>query len=99
MPFDDDAIEEKTDGGPPVEIPISALSPAALAGVIDAFVLREGTDYGAQETDHAAKTAQVRAQLERGEATIVFDPSSRSVTLLTREAWRQSRQEGRGASR
>ncbi len=89
MSEEGDAIDEQTRGGPPVEIPFGSLSPAALAGVIEAFVLREGTDYGARETDLAAKTAQVRAQLERGEATIVFDPSSRSVTLLTRDELRR----------
>src|SRR5258706_12605493 len=91
MPSDDDAIDERTRSAPPVEIPFDALSPAALAGVIDAFVLREGTDYGARETDLAAKTAQVRAQLESGEASIVFDPGSQSVTLLTREELRRLR--------
>lgn len=89
MSSEDDAGDEQTQGAPPVAIPIDVLSPAALAGVIEAFVLREGTDYGARETELAAKTAQVRAQLERGEAKIVFDPSSRSVTLLTLAEFRR----------
>ncbi|MEO8796707.1 MAG: YheU family protein [Polyangiaceae bacterium] len=89
MSEEDDAIDEQTPGAHPVEIPFVSLSPAALAGVIEAFVLREGTDYGARETELAAKAAQVRGQLERGEATIVFDPSTQSVTLLTREELRR----------
>ena len=29
-----------------MEIPLNAVSDEALAGIIEAFVLREGTDYG-----------------------------------------------------
>jgi uncharacterized protein YheU (UPF0270 family) len=73
----------------PVEVPVEALSPAALAGVVDAFVLREGTDYGMTEVSHEAKAAQVRRQLERGEAKIVFDSATGSVTLLTLADWKR----------
>jgi uncharacterized protein YheU (UPF0270 family) len=71
----------------PVEIPWRALSPAAAAGIIDAFILREGTDYGAVEASHADKVAQVRAQLESGQVVISFDPATESVTLLHRAEW------------
>jgi hypothetical protein len=73
---------------PPVEIPPGALSAAALAGVIEAFVLREGTDYGETETAHATKVGQVRRQLERGEIVIVYDPNTQSVTLVPAREWR-----------
>lgn len=76
------------DPQPPVAIPPGALSEQALAGVIDAFVLREGTDYGAVEASHEAKVGQIRRQLERGEVTIVYDPNTESVTLVTAREWR-----------
>lgn len=66
----------------PVEIPLDSLSPEALRGVIEAFVLREGTDYGARERTLEEKVADVRRQLVRGEATIVFDPDTESVDLV-----------------
>ena len=44
-------------------------------------MLREGTDYGEREVSLAEKVAQVRVELERGRARIVFDPESNSVTL------------------
>jgi len=69
----------------PVEIPPAALSPEALRGVVEAFVLREGTDYGAREFSHEEKVAQLLAALERGEARILFDPATESVTLRPRE--------------
>jgi len=64
-----------------VQVPVSELSEEALLGVIEAFVLREGTDYGCRERSLAQKVASVRRQLERGEASIYFDPSSGSVTI------------------
>ena len=64
----------------PVKIPYQELSQEALDGIIDSFVLREGTDYGV-ETTLAAKRAQVRAQLERGEAELCFDPDSETIDI------------------
>jgi len=44
-------------------------------------VLREGTDYGEREHSLEQKVAQVRGQLERGLARILFDPETETVTL------------------
>ena len=65
----------------PVLIPHGELSADALQGVIESFVLREGTDYGEREYSLEQKVAQVRAQLERGQARILFDPESNTVTV------------------
>lgn len=69
----------------PVEVPFTALSPDALMGLMESFVLREGTDYGDREFSHEQKIAQVRAQLQSGEARIFYDPETESVTLLPRQ--------------
>jgi uncharacterized protein YheU (UPF0270 family) len=66
----------------PVPIPHRELSPEALAGVIESFVLREGTDYGAREYSLEEKVAHVLRQLERGEAQIVFDAQTESVDIV-----------------
>ncbi len=66
----------------PILIPHAELSAEALRGVIESFVLREGTDYGAREYSLEEKVAHVRAQLERGQARILFDPESNTVTLM-----------------
>jgi uncharacterized protein YheU (UPF0270 family) len=50
--------------------------------VIEAFVLREGTDYGERDVPHETKVAQVLRQLERGEARIMFDPLTQSVAIV-----------------
>jgi uncharacterized protein YheU (UPF0270 family) len=67
---------------PPVAVPHTELSADALRGVIESFVLREGTDYGARDVSLEDKVAQVLRQLERGEARIVFDPASESITIV-----------------
>lgn len=64
-----------------VEIPYRELTAQALRGVIESFVLREGTDYGERECSLEQKVAQVRAQIERGTARILFDPQTGTVTL------------------
>jgi uncharacterized protein YheU (UPF0270 family) len=65
-----------------VPVPYTALSAPILRAVVESFVLREGTDYGERELSLDEKVARTIAQLKRGEASIVFDPVSESVTIL-----------------
>ena len=65
-----------------VPVPYTAVSAQILRAVVEAFVLREGTDYGERELSLDEKVARTIAQLKRGEASIVFDPASDSVTIL-----------------
>jgi uncharacterized protein len=69
----------------PVEIPHTELSQEALRGVLESFVLREGTDYGEREFSLDEKVAHVLRQLERREAQIMFDPGTESVTLVVKD--------------
>jgi len=69
----------------PVEIAPEELSPEALRGVVEAYVTREGTDYGHRDIPLEEKVEDVMRQLRRGDARIVFDPESESVTLLAQE--------------
>jgi len=57
------------------------LSPEALRGVIEAFITREGTDYGLHEVPLATKVAQVRHQLDAGTAVLVYDEATESCTI------------------
>jgi uncharacterized protein YheU (UPF0270 family) len=65
----------------PVEIPVEQLSADALRGVIDDFVLREGTDYGLVEVSLERKREQVLAQLKSGKARVLFDPRTETCTI------------------
>ena len=64
-----------------VKIPVSQLSHEALLGVVEEFVLREGTDYGPGEHTLADKRARVLEQLRRGEAELCFDPATNSIDI------------------
>ncbi len=70
------------DRPPPVEVPPEDLSPSALRGVIESFVLREGTDYGERDVSLEDKVDSVRAQLQRGEARILFDPVTETIDIV-----------------
>jgi uncharacterized protein YheU (UPF0270 family) len=78
MPRMDDEQSE------PVEVPLDALSDAALRGLVEEFVSRDGTDYGRHERSLEEKVTDVRRQLQRGEAAIMFDPETRSTTIVVR---------------
>ena len=69
-----------------VIIPPDALSIDALRGLVEAFVLREGTDYGHLEHSLDAKCRAVVRQLRDGHAEIVFDPVSGTtdIRVITR---------------
>ena len=67
---------------PFVVVPWQELSEAALRGVLEAFVGREGTDYGAREVTFESKIQDVLAQLRRGDASVVFDPRTESINIV-----------------
>ena len=62
-------------------IPHRLLSAHTLRGVIEAFVTREGTDYGIQEVPLATKVCQVQHQLDVGTTLLVYDEASDSCTI------------------
>lgn len=68
-----------------VEVPRRALSTEALAGVVDEYVTREGTEYGEREYTLLEKRAQAMQLLERGDVIIAYEPKSRTTTLKAKE--------------
>jgi len=76
-----------------IEIPIDRLSPEILAAIIDEFVHREGTDYGASEVNLESKIQQVKRQIERGDVVITFDPETETCNLLTKHQLQRLQQE------
>ncbi len=71
----------------PVEIPYEKLSTDVLDALIEEFILREGTDYGAEEVSLGRKKEQVYRQLAKQDIKIVFDPNMESATLMTRHTF------------
>ncbi|MBL7546153.1 MAG: YheU family protein [Bdellovibrionaceae bacterium] len=77
--------DEKKQSPPevPIEIYPNQLSSDALNGIIENFILREGTDYGVVEVALDQKKSQILKQISRGDVKIVFDQSTETVSLLT----------------
>lgn len=65
-------------------IPYEQLSSDALQGLIEEFITRDGTDYGAEEISLTTKVEQVKQLLKRREMVVVFDLADESVSLLSR---------------
>lgn len=62
-------------------IPWQDIAPETLENLIREFVLREGTDYGSVEVSLQSKIDQVKSQLEKGEAVIVFSELHETVDI------------------
>lgn len=65
-----------------IRLSADQLSREALLGLIQEFVTRDGTDYGAVEQALETKIAQVERQIAAGEVVIVFDPESETANLV-----------------
>jgi len=63
-------------------IPIGRLDPKALRGVIEEFISRQGTDYGEIEASRETSIRQVKHQLEKGLAVLVFDDETETTNIL-----------------
>jgi uncharacterized protein YheU (UPF0270 family) len=66
-----------------VIIPVEHINIDTLESLIESFITREGTDYGANEISLSEKVSQVKKQLNSEEIVIVFDAASESVNIMT----------------
>ena len=69
-------------------IPWPILFLQALENLIESFVLREGTDYGEHERSLSDKVSQVKRQLERGDAVLVWSELHETVNIMPRDQFR-----------
>jgi uncharacterized protein YheU (UPF0270 family) len=69
-----------------VIVPAKQVAAGTLASLLEEYASRDGTDYGDRELSLAEKVRQLKQRLEDGDLTIVFDPSTEQVDLLSREA-------------
>lgn len=65
-----------------VIVPFERISDEALVGLIQEFILREGTDYGQEEYSLEEKYEQVKKQLISGKIKIVFDTTEESTSII-----------------
>ena len=70
-------------------IPYQQLNPTTLQALIEAFVLREGTDYSDTELALADKVALVLTQIQAGTVVICYSEQEESVDLLNLSDYRR----------
>jgi uncharacterized protein YheU (UPF0270 family) len=70
-------------------IPLEKLNQETLTAIIEDFILREGTDYGAIDVSNADKIAQVKEQLKRGDVVIVYSELHESINILPKAQFQE----------
>ena len=65
-----------------IKIPIESLDRSIIVSIIEEFVLREGTDYGAYEVNFQSKIDEIYRKLESDEYSISYDESTESCTII-----------------
>ena len=80
-PVNDAAMRQRA-----VDVPYERVAADVLRRVVEEFVTRDGTEYGAHETSLEEKVADVHRQLERGEAAIVYDAASDTINIVPKGA-------------
>lgn len=68
-----------------IEIPYQALDKDTLMALIEAFVLREGTDYGEHEVSLDKKVNDIFLQIQSGELKVLFDQNEESCNIVTQQ--------------
>lgn len=75
-------MDQDEDDAAPIDVPPEALPAATLRALLEEFVTRDGTDYGIHERTLDDKVRDVLRQIARGEAKIVFDPTSQTANVV-----------------
>jgi uncharacterized protein len=68
-----------------VTVPIELIEADTLRALIEEFVTRDGTDYGAVETPLSHRVQQVSRWLTKGDALVVYNPQTDSVSIVLKE--------------
>jgi len=74
----------------PIEVPWDQLQTDTLQALVEEFVTREGTDYGAEEVALTDKVQQVIRGIQQGLYVILYDPDLDSVHIITARDWQGS---------
>ncbi|MEL6345517.1 MAG: YheU family protein [Myxococcota bacterium] len=70
-------------------IPYQQLDSETLRNIIEAFVLREGTDYGHRDYTIDEKVDVVLRQLKRGDVVLTWDAELETCNLVSRRDLRR----------
>ena len=61
------------------------LEPSTLEALIEEFVTRDGTDYGAEEISLSEKVIEVKRRLQSGDAVILFSESTGQCNIVAKD--------------
>ncbi|PYE31583.1 hypothetical protein DFP83_10983 [Idiomarina fontislapidosi] len=67
-------------------IPWQELDAETLNNIIEAVILREGTDYGERELSLETKAEQLRARLKDGQAVLVYSELHETVDIVDKDS-------------
>ncbi|RBO83264.1 YheU family protein [Marinomonas aquiplantarum] len=67
-------------------IPYDSLTKETLENILDDIVSRDGTDYGNYELSALQKREQALRALQTGEAVLLFDTESETITMVSKSA-------------
>ncbi|MCI5072378.1 YheU family protein [bacterium] len=82
-------VELDEDSPKPVLIPKDKIPKDTLMALIEAFVLREGTDYGTIEYSLEEKQKHVLKLIESGDVVVTFDFVTESPSLMTFSTYKE----------
>lgn len=68
-----------------MEVPYQHIARETLDALIEEFVSRDGTDYGAIELTLEQKLEQVKRLLKQDKAVIWFDDATETVSIFHRD--------------
>ncbi|WP_373779012.1 YheU family protein [Glaesserella sp.] len=68
-------------------IPWQSLEESTLNNILDSFILREGTDYGAKELTLKEKRARLLAQLQADKVVIVWSELHESIDIKDKKSF------------
>jgi hypothetical protein len=71
-------------------VPWQQLSAEALNGIIEEFIMREGTDYGELEVSLQTKKNQLIQQLQQNKIVLVYSELHETVNLMPADKFKES---------
>ncbi len=71
------------------------LSPEVLQAVIEEYVTRDGTDYGAVEAPLEQKIRHVHDQLKSGKALLLFDTIDQTCNIVSKDSFQTQSKAGK----
>ena len=63
-------------------VPLDQIQPETLRAMAEAYVLKEGTDYGEEEVTFEYKVEQVLTSLSEGEAVLLYSELHETVEVI-----------------